>query len=103
MTSYSENESIEAPGAAGGPAPPADSDRVKGADGPLLDPLAGDRLEEADRKRPIPGGEPLCPLCGSAMVRHVEKPPAPRGGRSPFRVRLVCSSETCGAWTVYDW
>lgn len=71
--------------------------------GPLLDPVSGDRLEEADRKRPIPGGEPACPLCGEAMVRHVEKHPAPRGGRSPFRVRLVCSSGECAAWTVYDW
>jgi hypothetical protein len=83
--------------------PPTGPERAERDDGPLLDPLTGDRLEEDDRKRPIPGGEPTCPLCGAEMVRHVEKPPAPRGGRSPFRVRLVCASEECGAWTVYDW
>ena len=71
--------------------------------GPLLDPEQSTRLEEDDRKRPIPGGEPECPLCGSALTRHVEKHPAPRGGGSPFRVRLVCSDEECRAWTVYDW
>ena len=71
--------------------------------GPLLDPEQSTRLEEDDRKRPIPGGEPECPLCGSALTRHVEKHPAPRGGGSPFRVRLVCSAEECRAWTVYDW
>ena len=69
----------------------------------LLDPSRADAVEAADRGKPIPGGEPACPLCGAGMVRHVEKHPAPRGGSSPFRVRLVCRSEDCGAWTVYDW
>lgn len=69
----------------------------------LLDPSRAEAVEAQDRAKPIPGGEPACPLCGAAMVRHVEKHPAPRGGRSPFRVRLVCNSHDCGAWTVYDW
>ncbi len=71
--------------------------------GPLIDPESGDRLATEDRKRPIPGGEPDCPLCGKKMVRLVQRHSAPRGGRSPFRVRLVCPEEACGAWTVYDW
>lgn len=71
--------------------------------GRLLDPWKAEAVEADDRKKPIPGGEPDCPLCGSDMIRHVEKHPAPRGGSSPFRVRLTCSSEECGAWTVYDW
>lgn len=71
--------------------------------GRLLDPWKADAVEAEDRKKPIPGGAPDCPLCGAAMIRHVEKHPAPRGGSSPFRVRLVCSSSECGAWTVYDW
>jgi hypothetical protein len=71
--------------------------------GPLLNPDLGERLEAEDRKRPIPGGAPPCPRCGAVMVRHVERHPAPRGGKSPFRIRLVCSSEECGSWTVYDW
>lgn len=69
----------------------------------LLDPETSDRLEAEDRKKPIPGGEPECPRCGTKMTRRVEKYPAPRGGPSPFRVRLVCPSDECGAWTVYDW
>ncbi len=69
----------------------------------LLDPEAGDRLEAEDRKKPIPGGEPECPRCSTRMTRRVEKYPAPRGGTSPFRVRLVCPNGECGAWTVYDW
>ncbi len=69
----------------------------------LLDPSRAEAVEAQDRGKPIPGGEPACPLCGAAMVRHVEKHPAPRGGNSPFRVRLVCGSDDCGAWTVYDW
>lgn len=72
-------------------------------DGPLLDPEISESLEADDRKRPIPGGEPGCPLCGTTLVRHVEKHPAPRGGASPFRVRLVCPADECRAWTVYDW
>ena len=71
--------------------------------GPLLDPERSTLLEEEDRRRPIPGGEPECPLCGAPLTRHVEKHPAPRGGGSPVRVRLVCSGEECRAWTVYDW
>jgi hypothetical protein len=71
--------------------------------GPLIDPETSDGLEADDRKRPVPGGEPNCPLCGNTMVRRVERHPAPRGGGSPFRVRLVCVAEDCGAWTVYDW
>ncbi len=71
--------------------------------GQLLDPDTADRVEAADRKRPIPGGEPDCPVCGMKMVRRVERHPAPSGGRSPFRVRLACSDVQCGAWTVYDW
>lgn len=71
--------------------------------GRLLDPWKADAVEAEDRKKPIPGGAPDCPLCGAAMIRHVERHPAPRGGRSPFRVRLACSASDCGAWTVYDW
>ncbi len=69
----------------------------------LLGPEQAEAVEAEDRTKPIPGGEPQCPDCKSAMLRHVEKHPAPRGGSSPFRVRLVCSSDDCGAWTVYDW
>ena len=71
--------------------------------GKLLGPHQADVLEEADRGQPNPGGEPPCPVCSSSMVRHVEKHPAPSGGDSSFRVRLVCTSADCGAWTVYDW
>lgn len=71
--------------------------------GGLLDPEASGRLEAEDRKKPIPGGEPACPRCATRMIRRVEKYPAPRGGSSPFRVRLVCPNAECGAWTVYDW
>ena len=71
--------------------------------GRLLDPSSADAVEAADREKPIPGGEPECPMCGTEMLRHVEKHPAPRGDDSPFRVRLVCPSDECGAWTVYDW
>ena len=75
---------------------------ISGA-GALLDPEASDALETEDRKKPIPGGEPGCPRCGTKMTRKVERYPAPRGGSSPFRVRLVCPKAECGAWTVYDW
>ena len=75
---------------------------VDGA-GALLDPEASDSLEAEDRKKPIPGGEPNCPRCATRMTRRVERYPAPRGGSSPFRVRLVCPNSQCGAWTVYDW
>jgi len=71
--------------------------------GALLDPEASDQLEAEDRKKPIPGGEPDCPRCKGKMIRSVERYPAPRGGSSPFRVRLVCPGVQCGAWTVYDW
>ncbi|HKK27966.1 MAG TPA: hypothetical protein VKB18_07775 [Gemmatimonadota bacterium] len=71
--------------------------------GPLLDVLQAAELEERDRARPIPGGEPDCPVCGETMVRRVERHPAPREGASPFRVRLVCSNTDCRRWTVYDW
>jgi len=71
--------------------------------GPLLDVLQAVELEERDRARPIPGGEPDCPVCGEPMVRRVERHPAPREGGSPFRVRLVCSNADCRRWTVYDW
>lgn len=71
--------------------------------GPLLDPERADDLEKADRDNPIPGGEPECPACGAAMVRRVERHPAPRSDDSPFRVRLVCTSEECRRWTIYDW
>lgn len=71
--------------------------------GPMLDPEQARTLEKADRQDPIPGGEPECPACGAGMVRSVEKHPAPRSDDSPFRVRLVCGSDECGRWTVYDW
>lgn len=71
--------------------------------GPLLDPEQAEELEAADREHPIPGGEPTCPACGAEMIRSVEERPAPRADDSPFRVRLVCSSEGCRRWTVYDW
>jgi hypothetical protein len=71
--------------------------------GSLLDPEASTELEAADRDKPIPGGEPDCPRCGTKLTRRVERHPAPRGGNSPFRVRLVCPKMGCGAWTVYDW
>ena len=90
------------------PAPPAkepQSELQGGEDSTaeLLDPIVASRVEEEDRKRPIPGGEPECPACGAKMVRRVERYPAPHGGSSPFRVRLVCPEGSCGAWTVYDW
>ena len=65
--------------------------------------LQAAELEERDRSKAIPGGEPDCPACGETMLRRVERHPAPREGGSPFRVRLVCPSEACGRWTVYDW
>jgi len=73
------------------------------AGGSLLDPETGDRLEAKDREKPIPGGEPECPRCAKKMIRRVERYPAPRGGSSPFRVRLVCPDPECGAWTIYEW
>jgi hypothetical protein len=93
--SNKEAEDAEAPADGGRP----DDEPVR----QLLDPARAEAVEAQDRGRPIPGGEPACPLCGITMVRHVEKHPAPRGGSSPFRIRLVCRSAHCGAWTVYDW
>lgn len=71
--------------------------------GPLLDPHLSESLEARDREKPIPGGEPECPACGSPMVRSVEAHPAPRADDSPFRIRLVCTGPVCRRWTVYDW
>lgn len=71
--------------------------------GPLLDLEESAALEARDRDHPGPGGEPDCPRCGTSMVRRVEEHRAPRSDDSPFRVRLLCASEECGAWTVYDW
>lgn len=71
--------------------------------GPLLDSEQGEALEKHDREHAGPGGEPTCPLCGTTMVRLVEEHRAPRADESPFRVRLVCGSDECRCWTVYDW
>ena len=71
--------------------------------GLLLDFEAGGTLEQQDRKNTGPGGEPDCPRCETRMVRRVEQHRAPRSDDSPFRVRLVCPSAECGAWTSYNW
>lgn len=71
--------------------------------GPLLQAEQGEALEAHDREHAGPGGEPACPVCDCPMARLVEEHRAPRSDDSPFRVRLVCSSEECRAWTVYDW
>lgn len=71
--------------------------------GPLYDVRLASELEEIDRKNPIPGGEPDCPVCGSKVVRLVEEHKSLTTGDSPFRVRLVCSNAECRRWTVYDW
>ena len=83
--------------------PSGEEREEQGTSAGLLDPIVASKVEEEDRKRPIPGGEPECPSCGKKMARRVERYPAPHGGSSPFRVRLVCSEGSCGAWTVYDW
>jgi hypothetical protein len=70
--------------------------------GPLFDSDHSKKLEAADRENPIPGGEPPCPVCGQKIVRLVETHHAPAEGPE-FRVRLVCSNQECGRWTVYDW
>lgn len=70
--------------------------------GPLYEPEHAAELERADRKNPIPGGEPVCPLCGAKTARLVEQHPSPHG-LSPFRVRLLCTNEECRRWTVYNW
>ena len=69
--------------------------------GPLYEPAQARELERLDRKSPIPGGEPTCPVCDGPVHRLVEAHPAPRSDDSPFRVRLICSN--CGRWTVYNW
>lgn len=71
--------------------------------GPLLDPEQADELEARDRRHAGPGGEPVCPRCGTTMIRCVERHRAPRSDPSPFRVRLVCGSPDCRAWTIYNW
>ncbi len=71
--------------------------------GPLYDSDHSRKLETADREKPIPGGEPTCPVCGKKTVRLVESRLAPSASGSPFRVRLICSNEECRRWTVYDW
>ena len=71
--------------------------------GPLLDPEKGETLEARDREHSGPGGEPACPLCETVMARLVEEHRAPRSDPSPFRVRLICTSAECGAWTAYNW
>lgn len=76
---------------------------VPGGGGPLLDHEEGQALEEHDRAHPGPGGEPDCPRCGGTIIRCVEQHRGPRTDDSPFRVRLVCRSPECGAWTVYNW
>lgn len=76
---------------------------TEGKLGPLLDPEQSEALEKHDREHSGPGGEPACPRCDGVMVRLVETHRGPRSDDSPFRVRLVCPSEDCGAWTVYDW
>lgn len=89
------------PGESGLPEPVPE--RLEGEDGPLLDFEVGETLEAHDRKHSGPGGEPECPLCSLPMVRSVEQHRAPRSDDSPFRIRLVCSSAKCGAWTSYNW
>ena len=69
----------------------------------MLDPEQAAALERRDREHPTTGGEPECPACSTRMVRHVEKPAAPREDESPFRVRLICPAEDCGCWTIYNW
>jgi hypothetical protein len=71
--------------------------------GPLYEAEQAAELERADRDNPIPGGEPLCPVCGSKVARLVEAHQSPATASSPFRVRLVCTNEECRRWTVYSW
>lgn len=103
MSEGSASEGEARPTGAGGHPDASEREGPDSGSGGLLDPESGNRLEEEDRKRPIPGGEPDCPRCGKKMTRHVERFPAPHGGTSPFRVRLVCPDAACGAWTVYPW
>lgn len=71
--------------------------------GPLYEAEHSAQLERDDREKPIPGGEPACPVCGAKTSRRVESHPAPRSDQSPFRVRLVCTSADCRRWTIYNW
>ncbi len=71
--------------------------------GPLYESGHATELERADRKNPIPGGEPPCPVCKAKTTRLVEGHQSPHAGGSPFRVRLVCSNPDCRRWTVYNW
>lgn len=71
--------------------------------GPLFSAKDAEELERVDRENPIPGSEPACPICENRLLRVVEAHPAPRTDDSPFRVRLVCTNDDCGRWTVYDW
>lgn len=71
--------------------------------GPLYEAEHSRQLEAADRDNPIPGGEPVCPVCGAKTTRLVEAHHAPGPENSAFRVRLICSNNDCRRWTVYDW
>jgi hypothetical protein len=71
--------------------------------GPLYEAAQAAELESADRENPIPGGEPPCPVCGAKTARLVEEHQGPPTTGSPFRVRIVCTSEECRRWTVYNW
>lgn len=71
--------------------------------GPLFEARHASELERIDREKPIPGGEPPCPVCSSKMTRQVVSHPAPRSDESPFRVRLACNNEECRRWTIYNW
>ena len=79
------------------------SDDSEAEVGPLLGFEEGQTLERYDRKHPGQGGDPKCPRCSATMVRSVELHRAPRSDNSPFRIRLVCSSDDCMVWTVYNW
>ncbi len=72
-------------------------------DGPLLGDKESQALESYSRRHPGIGGEPTCPRCETAMVRRVERYPAPRSDSSPFRVRLDCPHPECRAWTLFNW
>lgn len=71
--------------------------------GPLYEAAHAAELESADRENPIPGGEPTCPVCGAKTARLVEEHQGPPSTGSPFRVRIVCTSDECRRWTVYNW
>lgn len=71
--------------------------------GPMFEAPLSAELERLDRKNPIPGGEPPCPVCQGKISRVVEAYPSPHTGSSPFRVRLICANPDCRRWTVYRW